>query len=507
MRSKTVHSSPVGIDDIAAYIPSHFLPIETLAVARGIEPDKLTKGLGLSAMALPDVYEDTATMAANAARMLIERNGLTPQEIGRIYLGTESALDGAKPTATYALEMLRRYYREEHGVDCFTRCDVIDMTFACIGGVDALLNTVDWVRAGKGRIGIVIASDFAKYELGSTGEYTQGAGAVAMLVRENPSLLSILPEVGVATRGVHDFFKPVRQVNKVDLVKEVLDLADTDVTAPDVLENLPACFEQAGILDSNDEQVGVHVITPTFDGPYSNWTYQRRVREAYDHYVEQVNQPVDEQPIFTWARAVMHLPYAAHGRRMLMDTFVRELDRQGMWADVASASNLDPAPRMIDFETEQAFDVAWDGYLRLVSKTQGYKSFVAEQLKGSADASSLTGNMYAGSIFMALMSTLVRAAESGDQLAGKTIGLIGYGSGSKSKVFAGAVRSPWESKVKTWKLFETLDARTPVDYATYEKLHRGQLTSPLAKPKNTFVLDRLGEEENKMGARYYKWVD
>jgi len=506
MRSKTVHSSPVGIDDIAAYIPRHYLPIETLAVERGIEPDKLTKGLGLTAMALPDVYEDTATMAANAARQLIERNGLKPQDLGRMYLGTESALDGAKPTATYALEMLRRYYREDHGVDCFTRCDVIDMTFACIGGEDALLNTVDWVRAGKGRIGIVIASDFAKYDLGSTGEYTQGAGAIAMLVKENPSLLSIMPTVGVATRGVHDFFKPVRQVDKVDIVKEVLDLMPAKAEASEILSQLPEGFAQQKLLDSNDEQVGIHVMTPTFDGPYSNWTYQRRVREAYDHYVEQVDQPVDEQPIFTWSRVVMHLPYAAHGRRMLMDTFVRELDRQGLWMDVASSSNLEPAPRMIDFETEQAFDAAWDAYLRLVSKTQAYKSFVSEQLKGSADASSLTGNLYAGSIFMALMSTLVRAEGNGDQLAGKTLGFIGYGSGSKSKVFAGAVRSPWEKKVKSWKLFETFAARTPVDYSTYEKLHRGQLEAAIAAPKNTFVLDRIGEEGNKIGARYYKWV-
>jgi len=191
---------------------------------------------------------------------------------------------------------------------------------------------------------------------------------------------------------------------------------------------------------------------------------------------------------------------------MLMDTFVRELDRQGLWADVASSSRLDPAPRMINFETEQAFDAAWDSYLRAVSKTQAYKSFVAEQLKGSADASSQTGNLYAGSIFMALMSTLVKAEETGDQLAGKTLGFIGYGSGSKSKVFAGAVRSPWEKKVKAWKLFETFASRTAVEYDTYEKLHRGQLKAPMSSPKNTFVLDHLGEEENKMGARYYKWV-
>jgi hydroxymethylglutaryl-CoA synthase len=29
---------------------------------------------------------------------------------------------------------------------------------------------------------VVIASDYAKYELASTGEYTQGGGAVAVLI-------------------------------------------------------------------------------------------------------------------------------------------------------------------------------------------------------------------------------------------------------------------------------------------------------------------------------------
>ena len=40
------------------------------------------------------------------------------------------------------------------------------------------------------RLPIVIVSDIAKYDIGSSGEYTQGAGAVAILVKQNPRLLS-----------------------------------------------------------------------------------------------------------------------------------------------------------------------------------------------------------------------------------------------------------------------------------------------------------------------------
>ncbi|MFZ4477591.1 MAG: hypothetical protein ACOYPR_20520, partial [Saprospiraceae bacterium] len=159
---------PVGIDDMAFYVPKLYLDIRALAEKRNIPYEKLSLGLGLHKMALPDVHEDAATMAAEAIAELIERNQLDPNRIGRIYLGTESALDMAKPTGTYAVEMLQNRYAAQYGTHCFRHCDVLDMTFACIGAVDALLNTLDWVATDPDHIGIVVATDIAKYELDST---------------------------------------------------------------------------------------------------------------------------------------------------------------------------------------------------------------------------------------------------------------------------------------------------------------------------------------------------
>ncbi|MDG1555580.1 MAG: hypothetical protein P8R00_04960, partial [Candidatus Poseidoniaceae archaeon] len=132
----------VGIDDIAIHFPRLYMDMKDFAELRGADFGKLNKGLGLEAMAIPDVHEDTATMGANAVCRLIDRNGINPRQIGRIYLGTESALDGAKPTATYIVDMLTHRYGERFGQDCFRGCDVVDMTFACIGAVDALHNTL-----------------------------------------------------------------------------------------------------------------------------------------------------------------------------------------------------------------------------------------------------------------------------------------------------------------------------------------------------------------------------
>ena len=114
----------------------------------------------------------------------------------------------SKPTATYAVGMVEERLAERHGKGCLRHCDVLDMTFACIGATDALHNSLDWVAADEDNMAIVLASDIAKYELGSTGEYTQGAGAVALLVKWNPRLLVLRRLFGVAMESVHDFYKP-----------------------------------------------------------------------------------------------------------------------------------------------------------------------------------------------------------------------------------------------------------------------------------------------------------
>ena len=84
-----------GIDAIDYYVPPIALPIKELAKARSIDASKLEFGLGLKSMAITDKDEDTASMAANALLRLILNNNIDPRKIGRIYLGTESALDAA----------------------------------------------------------------------------------------------------------------------------------------------------------------------------------------------------------------------------------------------------------------------------------------------------------------------------------------------------------------------------------------------------------------------------
>ena len=453
----------IGIDDMAFYVPKLFLDIRTLAEKRDIPYEKLSHGLGLYKMAICDVHEDAATMAAEAIIELIERNNLDPRQIGRIYLGTESALDGAKPTATYAVEMALKRLSARWGADCFRHCDVLDMTFACIGATDALHNTLDWVAADKRNIGIVVASDIAKYELQSTGEYTQGAGAVAMLVKAQPRLLAMRRVVGVAMESVHDFYKPRRER-----------------------------FTE----------------TPVFDGQFSNLCYQNRMTEGLEDFRKRaIDAGLFGEGKFPalserWARMIFHLPYAFHAKRMYVEQFIVERKAKGVWEKDQQKFNF-PQLETMRFEDKKAYGKAYAGFLKAVSESSMYQRFVKEKLEKAQRASQETGNLYTASIFLALMSTLESDFIEKAQLDKKRIGFVAYGSGSKAKVFEGIVQPGWEAVVRHFQVFKKLKNRQEIDYDQYEALHNNTLEAPVFTEKGRWALDHIGAEGVTLGARYY----
>jgi len=503
-------TSPVGIDDFSLYVPQLYLPIEELAVARDLNYPKLSRGLGLLQMAVADALEDAATMAANAVLDLIHKNDLDPNDIGRIYLGTESALDGAKPTATYVLEMLQDHFADSHGGNCFLHCDVVDLTFACIGGVDALQNSLEWVAAREGRTGIVVASDEAKYEMNSPGEYTQGAGALAMLVKQNPRLLAIDPDFGVATRPAHDFFKPNRKVTKREIIQEVISLLPgvsvEDFNMDELLGKLAEGINCNGVLDCNENHLMLHKSTPVFDGPYSNEAYQARIREALHDYRRRSAGKAGSL-LSEYSHLVFHLPYAFQARRMFPEIFMEELKANGGWADFISEHELE-VPCADDYNDREKYLTKCTDFLKLVSKSAGYKQFVQQWIAPGEWASSRVGNLYAGSVFLSLMSTLESLLDQEEDATGRSVCVFAYGSGSKSKVFGATLQPGWKEVTKEFKIALRLDQRQPIDYASYEQLHRGTLTGNIANSDggSFFLADVHDERDETEGVRHYGYA-
>ena len=65
---------PVGIDDMAIYVPRLYIDSKDFAIARGIDPHKLEHGIGIHKMAMVDTNQDPACMAANACLKLMQKN-------------------------------------------------------------------------------------------------------------------------------------------------------------------------------------------------------------------------------------------------------------------------------------------------------------------------------------------------------------------------------------------------------------------------------------------------
>jgi hydroxymethylglutaryl-CoA synthase len=287
------------------------------------------------------------------------------------------------------------------------------------------------VAGDQERLAIVVASDFAKYESDSTGEYTQGAGAVAVLVKWNPRLLVLTRQFGVGMDSVHDFYKPRRER-----------------------------FTE----------------TPVFDGPFSNQCYQDRMTEALGHF-RQVARATETALSDRWERMAFHLPYAFHARRIFTEEFAKEMVAKGQWESAPDAKTVSQSPE--------------------------YQSFVKTKLEKAQRASSLIGNMYTASVFMALYSTLYFDAVENSKLAGKKIGFVAYGSGSKSKVFEGIVQKGWQQVAARFDLGSLLENRQALDYQTYEQLHHHLRSHSVLPREGRFALHSIGADGTVAGARYY----
>lgn len=186
----------VGIDTLAMYTSHYAMDLSTLAQVRGVDPDKYISGLGQHTMAVPPPGEDIVTMAANAAHEALQ--GIATQDIEYLLFATESGIDQSKAAGLYVHELL--------GLP--SRCRVVELKQACYGATAALQLALPFLRENPTKKVLLIASDIARYGLGTTGESSQGCGAIAMILSANPRVLAFEPGYGVIAESVMDFWRP-----------------------------------------------------------------------------------------------------------------------------------------------------------------------------------------------------------------------------------------------------------------------------------------------------------
>jgi hydroxymethylglutaryl-CoA synthase len=464
---------PVGIDDLAIYVPKLYIDYKDFAEARGIDPHKLEYGIGIKKMALVDINQDPACMAANACLKLMQKNYLHPEDIGRMYVATESGLDESKAMNSFVIGMLEQVY----GESSFEHAGGIECKFACVSGSYALYDNTNWIRADEnnGKAAIVIVSDIAKYDIGSSGEYTQGAGAVAMLIKENPRLLAFDQKVtSTVIKNEYDFYRP--------------------------------CGKE----------------TPVVNGNYSNLLYLIQVRKAFDSYKEKAIRTgliqlkdgeaiTDHIDLFS-----VHLPYRRMGEKALAYLLRHEWRYLPRWNQVIKEVGLqetvpkDPRGTIESILADTEFMKADEKFRRAFMQTSFYNEVFENKMASSLVASTIIGNLYTASMYMGFRSLLEFEYRKGTDLESMRVGFGSYGSGSSAMVFTGLIQSEYKEIVEGMNLEVEIGPRKKISIDEYERL-RGNETNfdrSLLPVHKEFVLVKIGgTTSDKAGFREYNFTN
>jgi len=461
-----------GIDDISIYIPRLYLDAGDFAKARGLDPGKLERGLGIGQMAIVDTNQDPACLAANACLRVMQKNKLTPDEIGRLYVATESAFDESKAMNSYVIGMLEQVY----GKDTFGHCGGIECKFACVSGSYALYDNTNWIRAGEaeGKHALVVVSDIAKYDLGSSGEVTQGAGAIAMLLNENPRLLSFDPKVtSTSIKNEYDFYRPFG--------KE----------------------------------------TPIVHGQYSNLLYLIQVKNALIDYKRRVKETgliklKDGETILDHVDYLnMHLPYSNMGKKALAYLVRHEWRDLPRWKKIIEEIGMEePIPKdprgTIESVLEDAEFMTKDHqFTKLFTSTEMYAELYESKLASSLIASKMIGNLYTASLYLGFRSSLEFEYQKGVDLEGKRVGFCSYGSGASAMIFSGIIQPEYGQVVKDMNLEAEIGPRTKLSLDEYEELHENKRTyeENIRSANKEFVIVDVKTSAESKGERHYAFVD
>ncbi|PWH05285.1 hydroxymethylglutaryl-CoA synthase [Brachybacterium endophyticum] len=186
----------IGIEDLELAASHHVLDLAQLAEVRGVDPAKYTRGIGLDEMGVVAADEDVVTLGASAAERLLARSG--SEGVRTLLFATESGVDHSKSAAVIVHGLL--------GLPSSVRS--VELKQACYAGAAAVQAAIGIVARRPEEKVLVITADVARYGLGSSGEPTQGAGAVAMLIGADPSLVEIEPVSGLYSADVDDFWRP-----------------------------------------------------------------------------------------------------------------------------------------------------------------------------------------------------------------------------------------------------------------------------------------------------------
>jgi hydroxymethylglutaryl-CoA synthase len=477
------------------YLPALRVRLEDWCSWTGNSYGKVRAVVG-SSFRMRGRQESIYTMAANAALRLLIDYDVDPARIGFLGLGTESSSDNSAG-AVIVKGMLDRALRQLGRPSLARSCEVPEFKHACLGGVYALKSALRYLaHDGRGRQAIVVCGDIAEYERGSSGEQTQGAGTVAMLLEQDPALLRVeLHRSGSASdyRGP-DFRKPFqRHVMGGEAPRTTKKIHDFPVFSG---KYSTVCYIDETLRAVEDMFDKIRVTPRTF---------YHEVAGLFLH------RPYHQMPVngmaalYTWglSRSEAHLPEL----RALCAEAGADFDR--VLEEMRSRPNL--------FENVLAGKSGEEVYpesMKAVKRfraTPKFQEAISSKMALGSERMMELGNLYTASLPAWVAAGIDEAAERKLDITGKEFVMIGYGSGDAAEAIPIRAAEGWQGAAARIGFQRSLDRAIDLTREQYEALHDGHEVPGLDHPPSgEFVIDRLGDTKEAdfqdVGVEYYRYV-
>ncbi|MEM4390005.1 MAG: hydroxymethylglutaryl-CoA synthase [Candidatus Micrarchaeia archaeon] len=186
-----------GIVGYGVYIPRYRIRVEEIAKIWGEEARRIKEGLGILEKSVPDMDEDTATMAVEASRNAVLHAGIQASEIGAVFVGSESHPYAVKPTASIVAE----------AIGATPKLTAADFEFACKAGTTAMQCCMGMVEGGMISFGLAVGSDTSQGRPGDALEYSAGAGAGAFIIGKKGGVIAEIEDTFSFTTDTPDFWR------------------------------------------------------------------------------------------------------------------------------------------------------------------------------------------------------------------------------------------------------------------------------------------------------------
>jgi hydroxymethylglutaryl-CoA synthase len=489
-----MNDKSIGISGLAAYIPPFRVWLEDWCQWTGNQWPKVREVVGRSFRVRgPD--QSVYTMAATAVMRLIRQYDIDPERVKFLGLGTESSTDNSAG-AIIVKGMVDRALEMQGKPPIARSCEVPEFKHACLGGVYGMKGAIRHLALdGAGGQAIVVCADIAEYARGSSGEPTQGAGAVAMLLEEQPRLAAVdLINSGSASDyRIIDFRKPM----------------------------LRFCGQDR----SESHQVQDF---PVFNGKYSTTCYIDETLHALDDMYEKRGLNASEylqslQTIF------MHRPYRRMPETGYAIAYLFALgsggpDDRAELASYCYQAGIEPDDLLREMTSKpQVAGLAdperlnYEAYpltmavFRIFRAARKYRREILDKLALGSDTMLDLGNLYTAALPAWMAAGFEQAADEQRDLAGEEILTFGYGSGDAAEVIPLFVADDWRNATARIHFADAMEFTVDLNEQQYADLHDGRRVSGLAYlPKDEFVIEKVGRTDQRqfqdLGIEYYRYV-